>query len=139
MGCFHKEIILEAKKRGIHLVTDEILKQAPEIKKQENAMANFFIKHTSASLSINENADSSVRRDMEYYLNKTVPENDPNYTHTMEGSDDMPAHIKSIITGNSVQVPIEKGRLCFGTWQGIYLLEHRNRAGRRKIIITITY
>ena len=139
MGCFHKEIILEAKRRGIHLVTDEILKQAPEIKKQENAMVTFFIKHTSASLSINENADSSVRRDMEYYLNKTVPENDPNYTHTMEGPDDMPAHIKSIITGNSVQVPIEKGRLCLGTWQGIYLLEHRNRAGRRKIIITITY
>ena len=139
MGCFHKEIILEAKRRGIHLVTEEILKKVPEIKKQENAMANFFIKHTSASLSINENADSSVRRDMEYYLNKTVPENDPNYTHTMEGSDDMPAHIKSIITGNSVQVPIEKGKLCLGAWQGIYLLEHRNRAGRRKIIITITY
>ena len=137
MGCFHKEIILEAKRRGIHLVTDEILKQAPEIKKYETAMANFFIKHTSASLSINENADSTVRRDMEYYLNKTVPENDPNYSHTMEGSDDMPAHLKASILGSNVQIPIKNGQLNMGTWQGIYLCEHRNYGRVRKLVVTV--
>ena len=139
MGCFYKEIKLESKPRGIHLITNEILKNINEIKKHESGLMTVFIKHTSASVCINENTDPTVRTDLHYYLNKIVPENDPNYLHTMEGPDDIPAHIKAILTGNSIQIPILKRRLSLGTWQGIYLCEHRNNARGRKIIITINY
>ena len=139
MGCFYKEIKLESKERGVHLVTREVLEKTKEIKEFKKGLMTMFIKHTSASLCINENADSSVREDLYYYLNKIVPENDPNYLHTLEGPDDMPAHIKSVLTGATVQIPIKEGRLSLGTWQGIYLCEHRNNPIGRKIIITINY
>ena len=139
MGCFYKEIKLEPKERGVHLVTREVLEKTKEIKKFKKGLMTMFIKHTSASLCINENADSSVREDLYYYLNKIVPENDPNYLHTLEGPDDMPAHIKSVLTGATVQIPIKEGRLSLGMWQGTYLCEHRNNPKERKIIITINY
>ncbi len=139
MGCFYKEIKLEPKERGVHLVTREVLEKTKEIKEFKKGLMTMFIKHTSASLCINENADSSVREDLYYYLNKIVPENDPNYLHTLEGPDDMPAHIKSVLTGATVQIPIKEGRLSLGMWQGIYLCEHRNNPKERKIIITINY
>ena len=139
MGCFYKEIKLEPKERGVHLVTREVLEKTKEIKEFKKGLMTMFIKHTSASLCINENTDSSVREDLYYYLNKIVPENDPNYLHTLEGSDDMPAHIKSVLTGATVQIPIKEGRLSLGGWQGIYLCEHRNNPKERKIIITINY
>ena len=139
MGCFYKEIKLEPKERGVHLVTREVLEKTKEIKEFKKGLMTMFIKHTSASLCINENADSSVREDLYYYLNEIVPENDPNYLHTLEGPDDMPAHIKSILTGATVQIPIKEGRLSLGMWQGIYLCEHRNNSKERKIIITINY
>tara|TARA_B100000700_G_C14431023_1_gene572581 strand:- start:59 stop:478 length:420 start_codon:yes stop_codon:yes gene_type:complete len=139
MGCFYKEIKLESKERGVHLVTREVLEKTKEIKEFKKGLMTMFIKHTSASLCINENADSSVREDLYYYLNKIVPENDPNYLHTLEGPDDMPAHIKSVLTGATVQIPIKEGRLSLGMWQGIYLCEHRNNPKERKIIITINY
>ena len=139
MGCFYKEIKLEPKRRGIHLITNEVLEKTNEINEFKKGLITLFIKHTSASLCINENTDSSVREDLYYYLNKIVPENDPNYLHTLEGSDDMPAHIKSILTGTTIQIPIKEGRLSLGMWQGIYLCEHRNNPKERKIIITINY
>ena len=139
MGCFYKEIKLEPKTRGIHLITNEILIKLNEINKFKKGLMTLFIKHTSASLCINENSDPTVREDLYYYLNKIVPENDTNYLHTLEGPDDMPAHIKSILTGTTIQVPIRKGVLSLGTWQGIYLCEHRNNPTGRKIIITINY
>src|SRR4030043_207696 len=121
-----KEITLKSKRRGFHLVTDEIVSQAPEINKISVGLAHIFIKHTSASITLNENADPSVRVDMESHFNKVAPENAPYYVHTTEGADDMPAHIKASLLGSSVTIPITKGRLNLGTWQGIYLCEHRN-------------
>ncbi|MGB5363111.1 MAG: secondary thiamine-phosphate synthase enzyme YjbQ, partial [Aureibaculum sp.] len=121
---------------GFHLITSTILQHIPEIKEIETGMLNVFIKHTSASLTINENADASVRTDFESHINKMVPENAPYYIHTYEGPDDMPAHIKSSLMGASVQIPISAGRLNLGTWQGIYLCEHRNHGGARSIVIT---
>lgn len=133
-----KEITLRQRSRGFHLVTSEILEQVPEIKNIRTGIANIFIKHTSASLSINENADPSVRRDMETYFNRTVPEKDAAYyEHTTEGTDDMTSHIKSTIIGASLNIPITNGKLNLGTWQGIYLCEHRNYGGARSIVITI--
>jgi secondary thiamine-phosphate synthase enzyme len=136
MKSFQKEIKLTPYKRGFHLITDTILQHIPEIKEIETGMLNVFIKHTSASLTINENADASVRIDFESHINKLVPENAPYYIHTYEGPDDMPAHIKSSLMGASVQIPISAGRLNLGTWQGIYLCEHRNHGGARSIVIT---
>ena len=136
MKSFQKEIKLPPYKRGFHLITDTILQHIPEIKEIETGMLNVFIKHTSASLTINENADASVRTDFESHMNKMVPENAPYYIHTYEGPDDMPAHIKSSLMGASVQIPISAGRLNLGTWQGIYLCEHRNHGGARSIVIT---
>lgn len=133
-----KEISLAAKGRGFHLVTDEILKHIPEIKKIKIGTAHIFIKHTSASLAINENADPSVRIDLETHFNKIIPEDMPYYQHNTEGSDDMPAHIKSVVIGSSLLIPITNGRLNLGTWQGIYLCEHRDYGGQRKIVITIS-
>ena len=135
---FQREIKLTAKSRGFHLVTEEILQQIPEIKEISTGFLQVFIKHTSAGLTINENADPTVREDFESHFNKMVPENQPYYKHTLEGSDDMPAHIKSALLGTSLQIPITNGRLNLGTWQGIYLCEHRNHGGSRKLILTIT-
>ncbi len=133
-----KEITLKPKPRGFHLITDEILLHIPEIKNIKTGIAHIFIKHTSASLTINENADPSVRADMEKYFNKAVPESDAKYyEHTLEGTDDMTSHIKASILGSSVTVPITDGNFNLGTWQGIYLCEHRNRGGARRIVVTI--
>lgn len=135
---YQKEITLKAKSRGFHLVTDEIVRHIPEISKISAGLAHVFIQHTSASLTLNENADPSVRVDMESHFNKLAPENAPYYIHTMEGSDDMPAHIKASLLGNSITIPITNGRLNLGTWQGIYLCEHRNNGGARRIVVTLT-
>jgi secondary thiamine-phosphate synthase enzyme len=132
-----KEITLQAKKRGFHLVTDEILRQLPELNKLSVGMLNVFIKHTSASLTINENADPTVRQDFESFFNQTVPENEPYYRHTDEGSDDMPSHLKSSLLGCSLNLPVTNGRLNLGIWQGIYLCEHRNHGGNRQILLTL--
>ena len=134
---FQKEISLNPKSRGFNLITDEIVSKLPEIKKIKVGLMNTFIKHTSASLTLNENYDPDVRSDMEKYFNKSVKENEPYYEHTSEGTDDMPAHIKSTIIGSSLSIPISNGKLNLGIWQGIYLCEHRNHAGKRKILITI--
>lgn len=132
-----KEITLNQKPRGFHLITGEILKQLPEIKNISVGLLNLFIKHTSASLTINENADPDVRVDLESHFNRLAPENAPYYSHTSEGADDMPAHIKSSLLGNSITVPIKNGMLNLGTWQGIYLCEHRNHGGSRKLVLTL--
>lgn len=137
MEWIQKEITLEAKPRGFHLVTDEILRQVPEIRKVKKGIAHIFIQHTSASLTINENADPDVRGDFERHFNKLAPENASYYEHTQEGADDMPAHLKSSLLGASVSVPVTNGVFNTGTWQGIYLCEHRNDGGRRKLLITI--
>lgn len=134
---FQKEIVLPSRKRGIHIITYEIEKACPELQNIKTGLINIFIKHTSASLTINENADPDVRHDLDTHLNKIIPENVSYYEHNMEGSDDMPAHIKSSVLGNSLTIPITNGRINLGTWQGIYLCEHRNNGGNRKIIITI--
>ena len=133
---FHqKEITLKSYPRGFHLITDEVLRAIPEIKSIDTGMLQVFIKHTSASLTINENADPTVRLDFESHMNKMVPENAPYYVHTYEGPDDMPAHIKASLMGASVQIPITNGKLNLGIWQGIYLCEHRNRASGRRLVI----
>lgn len=132
-----KEIRLEAKPRGFSLVTDEIVAQLPELLSLDVGMVNIFIKHTSASLTINENADVTVREDFERYFNRAVPENEPYYEHTYEGSDDMPAHLKSSILGCSLNIPLTAGALNMGIWQGIYLCEHRNHGGPRTLLITL--
>ncbi|WP_299011779.1 secondary thiamine-phosphate synthase enzyme YjbQ [uncultured Shewanella sp.] len=132
-----KEISVQAKKRGFHLITDEILKQVPEIKKLNVGVLHLFIKHTSASIGLNENADPSVRHDLEQHFNVLAPENAPYYEHTFEGPDDMPAHIKSILIGSSQSIPVTKGRLNMGIWQGIYLCEHREHASSRTLVITL--
>ena len=137
MDWFQKTIMIEGQNRGFHLITNQILDQTPEISKFKIGMLHLFLKHTSASLTINENADPTVREDMETHFNQSVPENVSYYKHTMEGPDDMPAHIKSSTIGNNLTIPISKGELALGTWQGIYLCEHRNHAYSRKIIATI--
>lgn len=137
MSVFQKEIILPAFSRGFHLITSIIEEGLYEMKGVNTGILQVFIKHTSASLTINENADPTVREDFESHFNKFVPENAPYYKHDYEGSDDMPAHIKSSILGASVQIPVTNGRLNLGTWQGVYLCEHRNYAEGRKIVITV--
>ena len=134
---FQKELSLGEKQRGFHLVTQEILDQLPELRNFRIGFAHLFLKHTSASLTINENADPDVRADLESHFNKMVPERAPYFTHTQEGPDDMPAHLKSSILGNTLMLPISRGKLCLGIWQGIYLCEHRNYGGRRNIVITL--
>jgi len=138
MKCYQKEFTLKSRNRGFHLITNEILSQIPEINNLKIGTAQILIKHTSASLTINENYDPDVRDDMERYFNHSVKENEQYYMHTSEGSDDMPAHIKSTIIGASLNIPITNGTFNLGTWQGIYLCEHRNHGGRRKLVITIT-
>ena len=137
MEWFQKEITLAPKPRGFHLVTREILQLVPELSQYRVGIAHLFIQHTSASLGINENADPTVRSDMEAYFNEAVPENAPYFRHTMEGPDDMPAHIKASMIGSAVMVPVAGGRLRLGTWQGVYLCEHRNRGGSRRLVVTI--
>src|SRR5687768_14682702 len=137
MQCFQHEITLPAYPRGFHLITSAIEKAIPELSKINIGQLYVFIKHTSASLTINENADPTVRADFETHMNKMVPENAPYYKHDTEGLDDMPAHIKSSLMGASVIIPITNGRLNTGTWQGIYLCEHRDNGGRRQIVITV--
>lgn len=132
-----KEISLNPRQRGFHLITDEVLKHLPEVQEIEVGTMQVFIKHTSASLTINEDADPTVRDDFESHFNQMVPENAPYYQHTFEGPDDMPAHLKSSILGSSVNIPITDGKLNLGIWQGIYLCEHRNRGGSRKLVVTI--
>ena len=136
MKFFQKEIPLKPHKRGFHLITNDVLEAIPEIVDIKNGQLQVFIIHTSASLTINENADYTVRTDFESHFNKMVPENAPYYVHTYEGADDMPAHIKASILGTSVQIPITNGKLNLGIWQGIYLCEHRNDGGSRRIVIT---
>ena len=132
-----KEILLQPRQRGFHLITDEVINNIPELIDISIGSLSIFIKHTSASLTINEDADPTVRIDFESYFNQAVPENAPYYKHTIEGPDDMPAHLKSSILGSSITVPISDGELNLGTWQGIYLCEHRNKNPTRKIVITI--
>ena len=133
-----KEISLNPKPRGFHLITDEILQNLQEIGDISIGTMEIFIKHTSASLTINEDADPTVRDDFESHFNQIVPENAPYYKHTIEGPDDMPAHLKSSILGSSVTIPITNGGLNLGTWQGIYLCEHRNHGGSRSVVLTLT-
>ena len=137
MKSIQVEITLKPKPRGFHLITDEILNRLPEIKNMSVGIAHIFIKHTSAGLTINENADPSVRRDFESHFNRMVPEDTSLFEHTLEGPDDMTSHIKSSILGHSVSVPITNGSFNLGTWQGIYLCEHRNSGGARKVCVTI--
>ena len=132
-----KEILLQPRQRGFHLITDEVSNNIPELIDISIGSLSIFIKHTSASLTINEDADPTVRIDFESYFNEAVPENAPYYKHTIEGPDDMPAHLKSSILGSSITVPISDGKLNLGTWQGIYLCEHRNKKPTRKIVMTI--
>lgn len=128
---------LAPRARGFHLITDEVVRQLPELNGYGVGVLNLFIKHTSASLTINENADPSVRQDFESFFNQTVKENEPYYTHTDEGSDDMPAHLKGSLLGFSLQIPVTAGRLNLGVWQGIYLCEHRNHGGARQLVATL--
>lgn len=138
MAWFQKEILLAPQGRGFHLVTREVVGQLPELAQFGIGLAHFLLKHTSASLALNENADPTVRRDFESHFNQMVPENAPYYVHTYEGSDDMPAHIKAALLGSSLTIPITAGRLNLGTWQGIYLCEHRNRARGRLLLATLS-
>lgn len=134
---YQTKITLSAKSRGYHIITDEVLNEIPEINKIQTGIAHIFIQHTSASLTINENADPSVRRDFATHFKRMVPEDTSMYEHTLEGPDDMTSHIKSSILGHSVSIPISNGKFNLGTWQGIYLCEHRNHGGARKLIVTI--
>ncbi|NNK87162.1 MAG: YjbQ family protein [Flavobacteriaceae bacterium] len=136
MHVFQVEIKLKPQRRGFHLITSEILENFPEIKIINLGFLHVFIKHTSASLTINENADPTVLSDFESHMNVMVPENATYYRHTMEGPDDMPAHIKASMMGSAIQIPITNGRLNLGTWQGIYLCEHRDHGGSRKLVLT---
>lgn len=131
-----RAIRLDARPRGVHLVTREVLDALPEIGSMRAGMLNVFIRHTSASLALNENASPDVRRDLDAWLDATVREDAPFWTHVHEGPDDMPAHVKSIIVGPSLMVPVAGGRPALGTWQGIYLLEHRDHGGPRDLVLT---
>ena len=135
MKIFQQQLQLKERERGFHLITSEIIGALPQINEINNGVCQVFIQHTSASLTINENADRTVRKDFETWFNKAVPENE-NYAHDTEGTDDMPAHIKASLLSNSVTIPIHNGRLALGIWQGVYLCEHRNYGGERNIIIT---
>lgn len=134
---FQKRIRLPEVKRGFHLITDLIESELPELDEVKTGLLHVFIQHTSASLCISENADPTVRHDFEQHFNRIAPENAPYYRHTSEGPDDMPAHLKAAILGTSVSIPVTNGKLNFGTWQGIYLCEHRNQGGKRWVVLTL--
>jgi secondary thiamine-phosphate synthase enzyme len=132
-----REITLDARPRGFHLVTREVVAAVPEVRDVSVGLLHLLIQHTSASLALNENASPDVRRDFETYFNVAVPEDAPYWTHTLEGADDMPAHVKAALLGPSLTLPISHGRLALGTWQGIYLCEHRNHGGSRSLVATV--
>ena len=132
-----REVTLEARTRGFHLVTRELVEAVPELRDVRVGMAHVFIRHTSAALTLNENASPDVRRDFEAWFDEAVPERASYWTHTLEGDDDMPAHLKASLLGPSVSIPVADGRLALGTWQGIYLCEHRNRGGPRSLVVTV--
>ena len=134
---YQTKVTLSVKSRGFHIITDEVVDKIPEIEQIKAGLAHIFIQHTSASLTINENADPSVRRDFASHFKRMVPEDPSMYEHTLEGPDDMTSHIKSSLLGHSVSIPITDGKLNLGTWQGIYLCEHRNNGGRRKLVVTL--
>ncbi len=133
----HREIELDARPRGFHLVTRDIAGALPELGAVDVGLLHLLIQHTSASLALNENASPNVRHDFESYFNAAVPEDAPYWTHTLEGADDMPAHIKASLLGPSLTLPVARGRLALGTWQGIYLCEHRDRGGSRSVVATL--
>lgn len=137
MDWIQRDVTLQPKPRGFHLVTREVVKQVPELGEFDVGLAHVFIRHTSASLTLNENASPDVRGDFERHINRMVPEGQPYYQHTLEGPDDMPAHIKASLFGSGLAIPIKEGRLHLGTWQGIYLCEHRNHGGARKLVVTL--
>ena len=137
MKIYQQLLQLNARKRGFHIITAEVINALPQISELKTGMCQVFIMHTSASLTINENADPTVRQDFEMYFNKAVPENDPDYRHNDEGPDDMPAHLKAAILGSSVMIPVRNGKLAVGIWQGIYLCEHRNYGGPRSLMLTV--
>ena len=132
------EIRLKPRPRGFHLVTGEIVAAVPDLARYRVGVAHIYVKHTSASLTINENADPDVRADMARWFDRAVPEDAPYFVHTAEGSDDMPAHLKASLLGASVSVPIRDGRLALGTWQGVYLGEHRDHGGSRTLVVTLS-
>ena len=136
MPWIQKEITLDARERGFHLITDEVLEQLPELGGIETGLAHFFLRHTSAALTINENASAAVRGDLERHFSEMVPEGQPYYEHTVEGPDDMPAHIKASLLGSGLTVPLSGGKLLLGTWQGLYLCEHRDRGRARTLVVT---
>jgi secondary thiamine-phosphate synthase enzyme len=136
MKIYQQHIQLKERKRGFHLITGDVVQALPQIRDIQAGICQVFIQHTSASLTINEDADPTVRNDFETFFNKAVPENDPGYLHDDEGPDDMPAHLKASLLGSSVTVPISQGQLALGTWQGIYLCEHRNYGHKRNLVIT---
>ncbi len=131
-----RTIQLPARPRGFHLVTGEVVEALPELGEIETGLVHLFIQHTSASLTLNENASADVRRDFESWFDRAVPEGAPYWTHTLEGDDDMPAHVKAALLGPSLTLPVGGGRLALGTWQGIYLCEHRDRGGPRSLVAT---
>lgn len=137
MKIYQQRLQLKERKRGFHLVTEEIIHSVPQISDITTGMCQVFIQHTSASLILNEDASAAVRKDFEMYFNKAVPENDPDYLHDDEGPDDMPAHLKAALLGSSVMIPVIAGKLALGTWQGVYLCEHRNHIRKRNLIITV--
>ncbi|NLF63545.1 MAG: YjbQ family protein [Chloroflexi bacterium] len=137
MSWLQRELRLRPRPRGFHLVTEEIVAQLPELREFEVGLAHFLLQHTSASLALNENADPTVRADMARYFDRLAPENAPYFEHTAEGPDDMPAHIKTVLLGSSLTLPIRHGRLALGVWQGIYLCEHRDRGGERRLLVTL--
>ncbi len=132
-----KEIALTPQRRGFHLITDEIVRQLPELNRIATGLLHVFIKHSSASLTINENADPTVRLDFESFINRLVAEDEPYYKHTLEGPDDMPAHLKSSLLGSSISIPVTGGQINLGIWQGIYLGEHRDHGGSRSLVLTL--
>ena len=132
-----RAITLRPRPRGFHLVTDEVESSVPELRSIQVGLAHLFIKHTSASLTLNENASPDVRRDFEAYFDEAVPEGAPYWTHTLEGPDDMPAHIKASLLGPALSLPVSRGRFALGTWQGVYLCEHRDHGGARSLLVTL--
>lgn len=137
MNVVQQEVTLQPKKRGFHLITREVEEAIPELREIERGVAHILIKHTSASITLNENASPDVRADFESIFNHLVPENEPYYRHTLEGPDDMPAHAKASLLGFNLTIPVSGGRFNLGTWQGIYLCEHRNHGGSRRLVVTV--
>lgn len=137
MSWHQIEVRLKPRPRGLHLVTQEVVAALPRLTQMKVGLLHVFIQHTSASLSLNENADPDVRADMQRWLDRAVPENAPYFEHTTEGADDMPAHLKTVLLGCELTIPIREGRLALGTWQGIYLGEHRDAGGARTLVATV--